>query len=209
LKNFENMLLSDRDILEEMKNGNIIIEPFDPTRLQPNGYDISVGPVYYCLRRDMDVLFPFDRELVEKVFVRNVAETRTVEVGGRKFRGRFIEIPPYGFVLASTAERVGTKNGVVASIRTRSSLARCGICIVRGAGWGDVGFDGIWTVEIVSAIDKTFYLPVGMRIGQMVFFKTKSPPQNPYQGKYSGFSEPVLPSLYRDGDLNRLVEEIK
>jgi len=202
------MLLSDRDILEELRNGNIIIEPFDPARLQPNGYDISVGPVYYCLRKDIDVLFPFNRELLERSFEKRVAEVRTIEAGGKKFRGRFIEIPPFGFVLASTMERIGTKNGVVASIRTRSSLARCGICIVRGAGWGDVGFDGKWTIEIVSAIDKTFYLPVGMRVGQMVFFKTRSPPQKPYEGYYSGFSEPVLLALYKDRDLEKLVEEV-
>lgn len=203
------MLLSDRDILEEMRNGNIIIEPFEPERLQPNGYDISVGPVYYCLRPDLDALFPFDRELLEKAFEKRIAEIRTIKVGEKKFRGRFIEIPPHGFVLAATSERVGTRNGVVASIRTRSSLARCGICVVRGAGWGDVGFDGVWTIEIQSAIDKTFYLPVGLRVGQMVFFKTRSPPQNQYHGKYSGFSEPVLPSLYKDRDLSRLLEEIR
>ena len=39
------MMLSDGEILEAIKRGNIIIDPFDENQLTPNGYDLSVDKV--------------------------------------------------------------------------------------------------------------------------------------------------------------------
>src|SRR5256885_9188456 len=41
------MLLSDKHILQELKRGNIIIEPFDERQLGPNSYDCRMGEWYY------------------------------------------------------------------------------------------------------------------------------------------------------------------
>lgn len=139
-------------------------------------------------------------------YIKHEAKEETLQIGNKTVRGKFIRLPPHGFVIASTAERVGTKKDLVASIRCRSSLARTGIDIVRGAGWGDVGFDGVWTVEITNHLPVPYYLPVGLRIGQMVFFRTESPAEKPYTGKYSGSTEPALPKLYADKDLATLLE---
>ncbi|MEM4188144.1 MAG: dCTP deaminase [Candidatus Hadarchaeum sp.] len=200
------MPLSDCDILREMSAGNIIIEPFDRRKLQPNGYDLSIGPIFYTFNNNIDGFFPFIKESVDMAYVRNEAQETTLRVDKKIVRGKFIRLPPHGFVIASTLERVGTKKDIVASIRCRSSLARTGIDIVRGAGWGDVGFDGVWTIEITNHLPVPYYLPVGLRIGQMVFFRTETPPEKPYQGKYSGSTEPALPKLYADKDLATLIE---
>ena len=200
------MPLSDCDIIRELSAGKIIIEPFDRKRLQPNGYDLSVGPIYYNFNNEIDGFFPFIKESVDMAYVKHEAKEETLRVGNKTIRGRFIRLPPHGFVIASTLERVGTKIDLVASIRCRSSLARTGIDIVRGAGWGDVGFDGVWTIEITNHLPVPYYLPVGLRIGQMVFFRTESPAEKPYAGKYSGSTEPALPKLYADKDLATLIE---
>ncbi|MBC7218917.1 MAG: dCTP deaminase [Hadesarchaea archaeon] len=189
-----------------MSVGNIIIEPFDRRKLQPNGYDLSIGPIFYTFNNNIDGFFPFIKESVDMAYVRNEAKETTLRVDKKIVRGKFIRLPPHGFVIASTLERVGTKKDIVASIRCRSSLARTGIDIVRGAGWGDVGFDGVWTIEITNHLPVPYYLPVGLRIGQMVFFRTETPPEKPYQGKYSGSTEPALPKLYADKDLATLIE---
>ena len=39
------MMLSDGEILEAIKRGNIIIDPFDENQLTPNGYDLSVDKI--------------------------------------------------------------------------------------------------------------------------------------------------------------------
>lgn len=200
------MLLSDADIRKELKRGNIIIEPFKEENLQPNGYDIRVGPVYYALDPNLDAFFPFAEEHASKAYVRHEAKPETIHINGKAIKGRFIRLPPHGFVLASTIERIGTKHNLVGLIRCRSSLARTGIDIVRGAGLGDVGFDGNWTIEITNHLPVSYYLPVGLRVGQMIFLRTETPSERPYSGKYAGFTEPVLPKLYRDHDLAALLE---
>lgn len=203
------MLLSDRDILKELKNRNVIIEPFSKAQLQPNGYDVRIGLVYYTIDDKLDTFFPFVKEFVDRAYVRHVAKEETLHIGNKVVRGRFIKLPPHGFAIASTLERVGTKSDIVASIRCRSSLARTGICIVRGAGWGDIGYDGHWTIEVASNIPNTYYLPVGLRVGQMVFFRTETPAEKPYSGKYAGNHEPGLPKLWADRDLAELIEIVK
>ncbi len=40
------MFLSDKDILAEVKAGNITLEPFDAKRLQPATYDIRLGNTF-------------------------------------------------------------------------------------------------------------------------------------------------------------------
>ncbi len=200
------MPLSDCDILKELSASKITIEPFKRERLQPNGYDLSISQIFYTFNNTIDGFFPFIKESVDQAYIRREAKEEVLRVGNKTVRGKFIRLPPQGFVIASTNERVGTKGDLVASIRCRSSLARTGIDIVRGAGWGDVGFDGVWTIEITNHLSVPYYLPVGLRIGQMVFFRTESPAENPYSGKYAGSNEPALPKLYADKDLATLIE---
>lgn len=40
------MILSDKDILDMIKNGEIEINPFLEENLTPNGYDLSIGEIY-------------------------------------------------------------------------------------------------------------------------------------------------------------------
>ncbi|TMF45256.1 MAG: hypothetical protein E6I32_13640 [Chloroflexi bacterium] len=47
------MLLSDKRIVEELHNGNIIIEPFDERQLGTNSYDCRLGKWYF--QGDMNV----------------------------------------------------------------------------------------------------------------------------------------------------------
>ena len=37
------LILSDKKILEEMENGNIVIEPFNREQLGTNSYDVHLG----------------------------------------------------------------------------------------------------------------------------------------------------------------------
>lgn len=50
-------VLSGKQIENEMENGNIIIHPFDRSRLQSSSYDISIGEWYYT-----ETNFNFERK---------------------------------------------------------------------------------------------------------------------------------------------------
>jgi len=39
------MILSDRDIKKEIAKGNISIEPFEESKLTPNGYDLTIDEI--------------------------------------------------------------------------------------------------------------------------------------------------------------------
>ena len=96
----------------------------------------------------------------------------------------------------------GTKD-ITTMIKTRSSVGRCGISICLCAGSGDVGYVNRWTLEITNHSSYTIPLRPGMRIGQMLFFKTLTPPISEYSGKYNiteqGWKpEDMLPKLHMD-----------
>lgn len=40
-------ILSDRDILERLKEGNLAIENFEEGNLTPNGYDVTIDEIFY------------------------------------------------------------------------------------------------------------------------------------------------------------------
>src|SRR5437870_12929567 len=50
------MLLSDKRIEEELKSGNIIIEPFDERQLGTNSYDCRMGEWYFQGDMNVDVI---------------------------------------------------------------------------------------------------------------------------------------------------------
>ena len=42
------MALSDKRILESMKEGSVIIEPFDRRNLATSSYDVTLGEYFYA-----------------------------------------------------------------------------------------------------------------------------------------------------------------
>ncbi len=147
------MILSDLDILQAIERGEIVITPFDPSRLGTNSYDVQLSP-YLATYRDA----------VLDARVHNEIE--------------HFEIPAEGFVLqpnrlylGSTLEYTETHT-TVPFLEGKSSVGRLGIDIHATAGKGDVGFCNHWTLEISCTQAVRIY--AGMPIGQLIYF-TVSP----------------------------------
>lgn len=124
------MILSGDEIRRRML-GDIVIDPFDPARLNPNSYNLTLH-----------------RELM--VYEEVVLDMQKAN------RVRRIEIPDEGLVLAPnqlylgrTVERTETHN-LVPMIEGRSSIGRLGLFVHVTAGFGDVGFCGYWTLEMFA-----------------------------------------------------------
>ena len=124
------MVLSGHEI-ERQLGGNIVIEPFDAARLNPNSYNLTLHN---------------ELMLYEEV----VLDMR------RANRVRRIAIPDEGLVLhpnllylGRTVERTETR-GLVPMIEGRSSIGRLGLFVHVTAGFGDVGFCGYWTLEMFA-----------------------------------------------------------
>lgn len=88
---------------------------------------------------------------------------------------------------------------VVQMLDGRSTVGRMGIMVHVTAGFGDVGFSGNFTLEIVNLNDKPVLLYPGMRIGQIAFHCVSRTAGTPmvYDGAYKvdHIGRPVPPVL--------------
>lgn len=152
------MVLSGLEI-ERHLGTNIVIEPFDERRLNPNSYNLSLH-----------------EELM--VYEEIVLDMR------KSNRVRRLQIPAEGLVLnpnqlylGRTVERTET-HGFVPMIEGRSSIGRLGLFVHVTAGFGDVGFCGYWTLEMFAVQPIRIY--AGVPICQIIYHEIR--------GDYVGYS---------------------
>jgi dCTP deaminase len=166
------MVLSGLEIKRQLGT-NIIIDPFDEGKLNPNSYNLSLH-----------------HELL--VYEELVLDMR------RPNRFRRILIPPEGLVLqpnqlylGRTVERTETHN-LVPMIEGRSSIGRLGLFVHVTAGFGDVGFCGYWTLEMFAIQPVRIY--PGVAICQIFYHQIEGPFVEYHSDKYQHNTD-IQPSL--------------
>lgn len=156
------MILSDKRILEEMKKGTIVIEPFNQKQLGSNSYDICLSK--HLARYKSHVL---DAKINTEIYN--------------------FEIPKQGYVLQPNELYLGStieyteSHTHVPFLEGKSSIGRLGIDIHATAGKGDVGFCNHWTLEL--SVTKPVRVYEGMPIGQLIYFLVDGIVENPYDKK--------------------------
>ena len=183
------MILSDRTIREEVDAGRIVIDPFDPSCVQPSSVDLHVDNQFRVFANSR---YPYIDVKEEMPDLTELVEVRPDEP--------FI-LHPGEFVLGSTAERIGIPNDLVARLEGKSSLGRLGLLIHSTAGYVDPGWDGYLTLELSNVANLPITLYPGMKIGQISFFKLTTPADVPYGAagnKYQGQRGPTPSRFFRD-----------
>ena len=184
-------MLSDKEILDELEEGDIVISPFDERQLSSNSYDVRLGE--FIARGEKRVEF-FDC----------YSEQDTRDFWKIKRAGESILLLPRETILSHTEEVIGGRNNIATKMNARSSLGRCGISVCKCAGFGDVGYVNKWTMEITNHLNIAVLLKVGMRIAQISFFKVGKV-LNQYSGKYQNKRwkpEDMLPRLWEDWEVS-------
>ena len=192
------MVLSDGDIRAQIEAGRIVIEPFEPTAVQPSSIDLHLDRRFR--------VFANSRHPYIDVRVEQPDLTELVEIDEE---GPFI-LHPGEFVLASTVERVALPDDLVARLEGKSSLGRLGLLIHSTAGYVDPGWDGNLTLELSNVANLPIALYWGMKIGQISFQRMTSPVERPYGSdelgsKYRGQRDPTASLYYRDFERGRLI----
>lgn len=182
------MVLSDRTIRRLIEAGRIVIDPYDPTLMQPASLDVRVDALFRVFHNSRYPYIDVKREQDDL--------TELVEVKGDE---PFI-LHPGEFVLASTLERVRLPDDLVARLEGKSSLGRLGLLIHSTAGFIDPGWDGNVTLELSNAASLPITIYPGMKIGQLSFVQMSEPSDRPYGtsglgSKYQGQRGPT-PSQY-------------
>ena len=177
LKKEKRMILTGNAIKESIKNGDIVISPFNESQLNPNSYNLKLG-----------------NKLIEY--------SSTFLDMKRKPNTNEIEIPTHGYkllpghlYLGHTEEYTETYN-LVPRIEGRSSIGRLGISIHCSNGFGDIGFKGQWTLCMTASVPVIIY--PGIEICQ-IYYSTIYGDIAEYNSKKYQNSVGINPSkLYMD-----------
>ncbi len=158
------MILTDRQILDEIRRGTIVIKPFRRKYLGSNSYDVHLSE-WLAVYRD---------EILD---------------AKRHNPVRYFRIPRTGLLLVPSKLYLGVTKEYTESHRHvpflegKSSIGRLGIDIHATAGKGDIGFCNTWTMEI--SVRQPVRIYAGMPIGQLIYFEVSGEVGVPYNKKRS------------------------
>lgn len=175
------MILTGPEIKRRMEAGEIVIDPFDPARLNPNSYNLRLH----------DELLVHEDQILDMRKPPAVHRLRIPESG--------IVLYPGQLYLGRTMERTETR-GLVPMIEGRSSVGRLGVFVHVTAGFGDVGFCGYWTLEIT--VVKPIVVYAGVEICQIFYHEVAGDVveygSGPRPAKYQGNGEIQASRLWMD-----------
>lgn len=173
-------MLSGEEIINQIKEGNIVIEPYDEKNVGANSYYVHLG----------DELVIYEEEVLE---CKRPNKTKTIKIPEEGY-----VIQPGELYLARTVEYTETNN-FVPLLNGRFSLAALGITIHITAGFGDNGFKGTWTLEIFCIKPVRIY--PNMRVGQLAYFPVIGEGNIKYKGKYLNQKNVTPSKLYKDFEM--------
>jgi deoxycytidine triphosphate deaminase len=205
---------SNKEILAAVKDGTIVCQPFNAAHLAEASLDITLG--YYFYKQEPDdfsrVYNPFDEQDVTRYFKGPLEAQTHAEWCAKNKQLPFANIPPDHpiivlqpgeRILAHTHEFVGIRaRGGACEIRSRSSWGRNGVAVCFDAGWIDPGYINRITLEIYNLNKhESVVLPVGERVGQIIFHHTGE-----IDGSYEKGRGGVSGKYQTSSDLDELIK---
>lgn len=170
------MILSGQEIKKHMGK-EIIIEPFDEKRINPNSYNLSLA----------GELLVYDNHVLDMKEPNPVSRIIIPEDG--------LLLEPNRLYLGRTNEYTSPSR-YVPMLEGRSSTGRLGLFIHVTAGFGDIGFSGYWTLEIFCVQPVRIYPNV--EICQIYYHDIDGEYELYKSGKYQN-NAGIQPSLmYKD-----------
>lgn len=175
------MILSDRDIRKYIKANKLVIDPISEDTIQQNGVDLTLLSSYKSIRSSW-------RDPNNDVIFKSIGECQDLSsmFYYNHRRVKKIKIKPLERVLLGTREVIELPSNIVGFCQLRSSLARVGLSIPPTVV--DAGFRGNLTIEVIGSSIGISLVP-GSRFLHLVFMKTNSPVEKPYNGKYQNQEE--------------------
>jgi len=168
------MFLSRREILEYIKKGKLVIEPFNEEIVRENGLDLRIGKEY--ARFEPVIAKALDVVIDSRNIERNISSVLSTHEATYS-----ILIEPNERVLLTTLEYIKMPEDLIGICCLRSTFARLGLSIPPTII--DAGFEGRLVIELIgSAVPVRLH--VGDRFLHVVLAKLTSPTK--YRGKYQG-----------------------
>jgi dCTP deaminase len=165
------MILTGQEIIKQVGEGAIKIDPFSMDQVNPNSYNYRLGRFIIEVNNEA----PLDPTL------ENTQDSIEIPESG------FL-VKPYRFYLSHTCEKIGSTK-FVPTLIGRSSIGRLGLFLQISADLGNLGAYHQWTLELFSVQPVRVY--PRMVIGQVSFWTTEGPSAN-YSGSIGFRSEPTF-----------------
>lgn len=173
------MILSSRQILTAIADGDIVVEPFRRDCLGTNSYDVHLGKTLRVYKT-VPIGTASCVDMISDTYYEGIdaaREMKTREITIDEHEG--ILLRPGMLYLAVTEEYTETHKHVP-NLDGKSSTGRLGLQIHLTAGRGDVGFCNHWTMEL--SVVQPLRVYAGMPIGQLKWEET-GPVEVPYNKK--------------------------
>jgi len=152
------MILTDRQIVEAHKNGEILIDPFEDARVEPASYDLRIGE---------QGITTSGKKVV------NLKETG------------YLAMEPGDVAIVTVLERLQLSTLHAARLGLCSKYVRKGLVASMGLQV-DPGFSGDLNITLVNLTPQTVALPYKDQFLSAEFHKLEQPASHPYGGKYQG-----------------------
>lgn len=165
------MFLSDKDILQAVKDEDITLSDFDESRLQPASYDILLGNKFLTLKQHTTAAIdPANKILPEY--------DEVVIEDGEEF-----VLHPGVSLLWLSKDYFGSSKYLI-QLSGKSSLARIGLIVHNTAGLINPGHYLNIAFELCNLNSVPIILRPGMEIWQLIFAQMSSTPMHEYEKKW-------------------------
>ena len=204
---------SNTQIKSAVEDGSIVCVPFTEDNVSEASLDFTLGHYFYKqeFEEDARVYNPFDESDVARYFKGPLEAMPHKEWCEKHGYQLFNNIPedhpiivlrPGERILAHTHEFVGIRtHGGACEVKSRSSWGRNGVAVCFDAGWVDPGYINRITLEIYNLNKhEAVVLPVGERIGQLIFHTT-----GPVEGGYAEGRGGISGKYQHTDDLDELI----
>ena len=170
------MILSGPEIIKR-RGKEVIIEPFSSSNVNANSYNLHLHNQLMVYRQDV-------------LDMKKQAKTEIIEIPKQG-----LILHPGQLYLGRTVEYTETHN-LVPMLEGRSSIGRLGMAVHITAGFGDVGFQGFWTLEIFVLQKIRIYAEIPVC---QIFYHTVVGTIQVYQSKKYQKNKGIQPSfLYQE-----------
>lgn len=163
-------LMTDREIKEAIKQGNIMIDPLEEKQLQAATYDARLGKKA-ILSKAVTI------EELKKQVAKEEANEVDIEEEGT------LRIPGGSFALVSTLERIKLGNKYVGHIGMSTYYVRKGLSLLSGLQI-DPGWDGVLILGLANLAPRSINIDYQDSICSIEFHQLNVEPTKTYEGEY-------------------------
>lgn len=166
-------VISRTSIKQLVEKGDIIISPYNESKIGNCSVDVSLGKWYFLQKGGTrSSLPPAPIDTSEET----IWDSEPQQIKD------YLIIWPGEMILITTEQFIGSRKECTTMAKTKSSLARFGLDLCGSSGWGDIGYINRWAFPLHNRSKFILKLKLGTWIGQIVFLSVSDVEKSYTQG---------------------------